>query len=424
MPTRQTGAKELSGFVSTIAYCLSLSWKTSKYYTIVRIVSQILTPILTIVGAFIGKYLIDLLAGAWVVEDTSKTLVLLFAGLLSLALLRATSRKIEQYCQSMHNDIISGKLSLIMMNRSLSADLEYFDNPDYHDKLMSATRDSSAIANLLWNALSCISAGVSFLGAFLVLSRANVLYGVLMMAAAFPSSIAAAKYTKSLYHLSLAQINGERQKGYYQSVAVDTGYAQEVRLFNAGERLKSRYAQLWQELFDKRRDMTRRRTILTSLLDCLPEVAVALIGVSVAFRVVGGAATVGDYSLYTGLIGQLWSAISMLTASAMQIYDNQLKIANIKTLDQFQNRIGDTGTRCLDEVNSIELEHVCFTYPGAKTRALDDVSFLLRSEEKVALVGLNGSGKSTLIKLLLRLYDPDSGVIRINGVDIDRKSVV
>lgn len=418
MPTRQTGAKELSGFVSTIAYCLSLSWKTSKYYTIVRIVSQILTPILTIVGAFIGKYLIDLLAGAWVVEDTSKTLVLLFAGLLSLALLRATSRKIEQYCQSMHNDIISGKLSLIMMNRSLSADLEYFDNPDYHDKLMSATRDSSAIANLLWNALSCISAGVSFLGAFLVLSRANVLYGVLMMAAAFPPSIAAAKYTKSLYHLSLAQINGERQKGYYQSVAVDTGYAQEVRLFNAGERLKSRYAQLWQELFDKRRDMTRRRTILTSLLDCLPEVAVALIGVSVAFRVVGGAATVGDYSLYTGLIGQLWSAISMLTASAMQIYDNQLKIANIKTLDQFQNRIGDTGTRCLDEVNSIELEHVCFTYPGAKTRALDDVSFLLRSEEKVALVGLNGSGKSTLIKLLLRLYDPDSGVIRINGVDI------
>jgi len=46
------------------------------------------------------------------------------------------------------------------------------------------------------------------------------------------------------------------------------------------------------------------------------------------------------------------------------------------------------------------------------------VSFLLHRQEKVALVGLNGSGKSTLIKLLLRLYDPDKGVIRINGADI------
>ncbi|HBS92881.1 MAG TPA: multidrug ABC transporter ATP-binding protein, partial [Firmicutes bacterium] len=50
--------------------------------------------------------------------------------------------------------------------------------------------------------------------------------------------------------------------------------------------------------------------------------------------------------------------------------------------------------------------------------ALEDVSFLLHRQEKVALVGLNGSGKSTLIKLLLRLYDPDKGVIRINGADI------
>jgi len=69
-------------------------------------------------------------------------------------------------------------------------------------------------------------------------------------------------------------------------------------------------------------------------------------------------------------------------------------------------------------VESIEFEHVSFTYPGAKEPALEDVSFLLHRQEKVALVGLNGSGKSTLIKLLLRLYDPDNGVIRINGADI------
>lgn len=418
MSAHKINGQELSSFFSTVAYCLALSWKASKYYTIVRIVSQVMTPVLTIVAAFVGKYLLDLLAGGWLVEDAGKMLLLLFACLLAISLLRATSQKIQQYCQSMHDDVVRGRLSLIMMNRSLSADLEYFDNPDYHDKLMAATRDSVAIANLLWNALSCISASVSFLGAFLVLCRANVLYGILMMAAAFPSSIAAAKYTKSLYHLSIAQINGERQKSYYQSIAVDKGYAQDVRLFNAGERLIDRYTRLWKELFNNRREMTRRRTVLTCFLDCLPEAVVVLIGVNIAFGVLGGRATVGDYSLYTGLLGQLWSAITLLTHSTMQIYDNQLKISNIKTLERFHNRIADNGTKRLDRVDTIEFEHVCFTYPDAKVRALDDLSFFLRREEKVALVGLNGSGKSTLIKLLLRLYDPDSGVIRINGADI------
>ena len=410
--------QERSGFFSTFFYCLTLSWKASKLYTVVRIASQTLTPILTIVAAFIGKYLLDLLTGEWPTEDAARTLLLLFACLLAISLLRAVSQKIQQYCQSMHDDVVRGRLALIMMDHSLTADLEYFDNPAYHDKLITATRDSMAIATLLWSALSCVSAAVSFLGAFLVLCQANVLYGFLMAGAAFPSSIAAAKYTKSLYHLSLAQINGERQKSYYQGIAVDRDYAQDLRLFNAGESLKNRYSRLWQELFAKRRDMTRRRTVLTCLLDCLPEVVVVLIGANIAFQVLGGTATVGDYSLYTGLLSQLWAAISLLTHSTMQIYDNQLKIANVKTLRDFHNRIEDKGKKRLDLVESIEFEHVSFTYPGADEPALEEVSFFFRRQEKVALVGLNGSGKSTLIKLILRLYDPDRGVIRINGVDI------
>lgn len=410
--------QERSGFFSTFFYCLTLSWKASKLYTVVRIASQTLTPILTIVAAFIGKYLLDLLTGEWPTEDAARTLLLLFACLLAIFLLRAVSQKIQQYCQSMHDDVVRGRLALIMMDHSLAADLEYFDNPAYHDKLITATRDSMAIATLLWSALSCVSAAVSFLGAFLVLCQANVLYGFFMAGAAFPSSIAAAKYTKSLYHLSLAQINGERQKSYYQGIAVDRDYAQDLRLFNAGESLKNRYSRLWQELFAKRRDMTRRRTVLTCLLDCLPEVVVVLIGANIAFQVLGGTATVGDYSLYTGLLSQLWAAISLLTHSTMQIYDNQLKIANVKTLRDFHNRIEDKGKKRLGLVESIEFEHVSFTYPGADEPALEEVSFYFRRQEKVALVGLNGSGKSTLIKLILRLYDPDRGVIRINGVDI------
>ena len=410
--------KGLHSFLSTVAWCLSFSWKSSKLYTILRIAADIVTPLLTIITAFVIKHLIDLLAGDWAVEDTQRTLLLLFAGLLVIALVRLISQKVTEYSQAMQDDILNGKISLEMMRRALSADLEFFDNPAYYDKLQVATRDSMAVPHILWNALSCISSSVSFTGAFIVLYQANPLYGVVMMAAAIPASIAAAKYTKLLYILSLEQINEHRQMYYCQYVASEKAFAQDMRLFGAGGRLRKRYRRIWSALFIKRRGMTRKRSILTGLLECLPEAVVIFIGVEIAFGVLEGRNTVGDYALFTGLAGQLWASISMFSQSSLQIYDNKLKIENIKQLDTFQNRVIDTGTKNLSQVQSITFETVSFTYPGAPVQALSEISFSLHKDEKVVLVGLNGSGKSTLIKLLLRMYEPDTGVIRINGLDI------
>ena len=67
----------------------------------------------------------------------------------------------------------------------------------------------------------------------------------------------------------------------------------------------------------------------------------------------------------------------------------------------------------------IDLEALRFAYPARPaTPALDDLSLVIEPGERVALVGPSGAGKSTLFQLLLRFYDPDSGRIRFDGVDI------
>jgi len=398
---------------------------------VIRIAADIVTPLLTIAAAFVGKHLLDLLSGtgAWAIYgevidqtqpsySTAPTLYVLFALLVSIALVRIVSQNLVQYSQSMQTEQINGKISIDMMARTLAADLEFFDNPDYYDRLQSANQDSMAVSYILWNVLSCISASVAFIGAFIVLFQANPLYGIVMMVAAIPASIAAAKYTKMLYMLSLDQINEHRQMSYCQHIATDKFYAQDMRLFAAGTRLKDRYRQIWSDMFHRRRGMTRKRTVLTGLLSCLPEMVLVFIGVDIARGVLAGANTVGDYALFTGLVGQLWGSISMFSSSALQIYDNKLKIENIKKLDNFRNKVEDTGNICLNSVESIIFDRVSFTYPESHFPALSNISFELCKDEKVVLVGLNGSGKSTLIKLLLRMYEPCEGIIRINGIDI------
>jgi ABC-type multidrug transport system fused ATPase/permease subunit len=66
----------------------------------------------------------------------------------------------------------------------------------------------------------------------------------------------------------------------------------------------------------------------------------------------------------------------------------------------------------------VELDDVTFAYPGEAVPALDGVSLRAEPGETVALVGPSGAGKSTVAKLLLRLYDPDAGVVRLDGRDL------
>jgi ATP-binding cassette subfamily B protein len=67
---------------------------------------------------------------------------------------------------------------------------------------------------------------------------------------------------------------------------------------------------------------------------------------------------------------------------------------------------------------NILVDNLSFTYPGNTEKTLNNISFEIKKSEIIALVGPNGAGKSTLVRLLSRLYDPDSGIVKLDGSDI------
>src|SRR3546814_427242 len=77
-----------------------------------------------------------------------------------------------------------------------------------------------------------------------------------------------------------------------------------------------------------------------------------------------------------------------------------------------------TAVKGPDPSDGIRFEHVGFTYPGSDIPALQDINLHIRPGQSLALVGQNGSGKTTLIKLLTRLYTPDTGRILLDGRDL------
>ena len=415
--------KKIYLFIKSIKSCVSLAMQSSKFYTVARFVCSLCSPVIAILTALLGKLIIDLLAGQSVSATPQKDLMILFIIMVGIVIFRLFIQRLEQYCHIVHDEVISSKTSLILMERGLTVDMACYDDTDYYNKITSASRDASCLPMVLWNIIACISAFISFLMSFYLLSRESLVYSAVLLIAGIPSAIAATKYTKSLYNLSLSQIEGERKMSYISYIASAKTYAQSIRIYNAGKYLKKKYTMIWDELFCNRRKSLFARAITTGLLGCLPEIALVFISCDIAFRILARTATIGDYSLYTGLSLQLWSGIYLFYSSITQIYDNQLKINNFQSLMEIERSVCDAGVLKLEPVCTISFENVYFTYPTAKSPTLCGVDFYINKGEHIVLVGLNGSGKSTIIKLLMRFYDVDCGVIKLNGVDIKKYTI-
>lgn len=125
---------------------------------------------------------------------------------------------------------------------------------------------------------------------------------------------------------------------------------------------------------------------------------------------------IGAYMLSSRAMAPISQAAGLLAqyhnaATAMQSLD-EIMTRPVERPDD-QNWISRPVLR-----GDIEFRHVNFKYPGADTHALSDISFKIKAGEHVAILGKNGSGKSTLERLILGLYQPDSGAVMVDGVDL------
>jgi ATP-binding cassette, subfamily B, bacterial len=124
-------------------------------------------------------------------------------------------------------------------------------------------------------------------------------------------------------------------------------------------------------------------------------------------------------TMYLALFKQGQSAVAAMLSAIGGMYEDNLYLSNLYDyLEQPMLGVGGEAEHGDEPAAGIEFEDVSFTYPGAESPAIRDVSLTIRPGQSVALVGLNGSGKTTLVKLLAGLYRPSRGAIRYGGRDL------
>lgn len=129
-----------------------------------------------------------------------------------------------------------------------------------------------------------------------------------------------------------------------------------------------------------------------------------------------------DISAISSYVGYLSQMLSNLAFGGMMLAQYSRGLVSLKRIDEVIETEPDLKFNHeesnIDLKGSVEFDDVSFKYPGSSKETLSHVSFKVDPGETVGIVGRTGSGKSTLVSLLVRLYDPTSGTIRLGGCDL------
>lgn len=156
----------------------------------------------------------------------------------------------------------------------------------------------------------------------------------------------------------------------------------------------------------------------------------ALVGISTIITVyVGGMmviqgeigyGVIAEFILYVNILTWPVTSLGWVTSIVQRAAASQTRINEF--LDIQNDIVSEENLEAVLE-GDIEVKNLSFVYPDSGIKALNDVSFHIKAGQTLGIIGTTGSGKSTIANLLLRMYDPTSGEILLDGKNIKRYSI-
>jgi ATP-binding cassette subfamily B protein len=422
----QQKARKVLGQLPWLSRGLLLAWNASRPWTITWLLLLLVEGVIPVGLVYLTKLLVDTLVAttkngsAW---PQVRSVLIVVVSLAGLTLLAEVVRKAIVWIRTVQAELVQDHINDLIHTKSIAADLAFYEFPDYYDHLHRARSEATFrpvallenVGSLLQNTITLLA-----MGALLVL------LGPWLAATLFISVIPALwvvlHFNVVNYRWRQRITENERRTWYYDSLLTQGDVAAELRLFALGEHFRSTYRALRCSLRTERAALLRRESIAELGAAIL---AMAIAGAAltwIVWRAAHGLVTLGELALIYGAFNQGQRLLRLLLENVGQLYSNSLFLGNLFEFLALEPKVvepsGDQSRVVEDLRREVRFDAVTFRYPESERKALDNFSLRIRAGQIAAIVGPNGAGKSTLIKLLCRFYDPESGRIEIDDVDL------
>lgn len=428
MQKHQTTREKLK-YALQLNRTLSFVWKSAPGAALLSGILVVIQGVLPLAMLYLIKMIVDAVDEAISSPGTEGlSYILLLVGIAAgVSLIRITCQYIAGYA----NEALSVKVEDHVYDRlhekSITMDLEFYENPSYFDTLHRAQMEGPyRPAKIVNDLINLGQSGVSLIAVTGLLISFHWAVPIILFLAVLPGVLVKVKYSGVMYEWQRQRTGTQRKSGYLNWLLTGYVHAKELRMFGLGKLFGEEFSNLRKILRGEKLGISKKRAI-ADILAHIPSI-VAVFGALgfIVYRAVQGIISIGALVMYYQAIQRGMEFFRGVLTGLTALYEDNLFISYFYEFLDFKEKIKDPDQplKIPEKMQKgISFNKVSFSYPLSKKKALEDVTFSIKPGEVVALVGENGAGKSTIVKILCRLYDPDSGTVFMDEKDIRKYAV-
>ncbi len=420
--------KRIREVAAPLAYwprTLRLIWRAAPRLTSVWVLLLAAQGLIPAVPVYLSKPLIDGIVaaiqagGTW---DSLRPLLLPAAALIAALVLIEVLQIAIEWVRAGQAEHVHDYVRELIHAKSIAVDLAFYESPEYYDRLDRARSEAgSRSLALLESGGSLLQSGITLLTMAALLLPFGLWLPLAMLVGTLPALFVVIHFNRRHHDWWTATTPERRWTQYFDSVLTNGAVAAELRLFNLGDHFRHAYRSLRRRLRTEHLSLLRRQSMARLASSTVTLAVTGLTFGWMALRTLQGQLTLGELALLIQAFQRGEGLMRTMLGSAGQIYNSSLFLSNLFAYISIEPTITDPPEP--HPVSSklrkgICFHNVTFRYPGSQRVALDHFSLTIPAGTVAAIVGANGAGKSTLIKLLCRFYDPETGRVELDGVDL------
>lgn len=388
-----------------------------------NVILRLIKSIFPVVLLWVGKEIIDeviAIVNTGESQELNK-LYLLITIEFGIAIFSDVFNRLIGATDTLMGSLYSNDSSVELIQKTARVDLQYLEDSEFYDKLERARRQTVGRVNLMSNSLAQAQDFITIVSLISALIYFYPILVILLVISIIPTLLNELKFSSSNYKLTSRMAPERRQLDYMRVIGASDVTAKEVKLFGLADFISRTFSTTANKYYQSIKKLTIKRSVWGAIFNIIGVIAYYGAFVFIVLKAVVSLVTIGELTFLAGSFNKLrnqlqvmFTRFSNITESAMYLHD-YFEFIDMEFNDQSDFLQLPVPAEI---VTGIKFQNVTFSYPNGHIPVFNGLSFDLRKGEKLALVGENGSGKTTLIKLLLRLYEPTSGCILLDGVDI------
>ena len=382
---------------------------------------------------FVTKHLVNTITAAIGDANWWRQVLPWLLGLLGLQIYSTLADQLREPLRLYVRENIEVWISGGIVRKSNTMELIEFQTPEFQNALARAREMSGAeLEEIVWWIVDSIQQLISVVALGIILWGLHPLLALLPTVTGLASWWSGSRFAADTYDLDVQQTSKRRERDALEGILTDRGAGKEVRLYQAQDLWIDRWQRLWRELIQGQQAIERRKFFAHLAIDISRGLLFACSLILLLLQVFRGGLTIGEYIAAAAAIVSLDGIWNSIASYFQWIADDMRRLSGdlYAFLDRDTQTVGKDPSASQkapnltvsQEPSHLQVENVSFFYPNAQEPVLRHVNLTLNKGERVALVGPNGAGKSTLARLLLGLYKPQTGVIRVEDIPLNEEN--